>query len=201
MTAFIVLLATLAVIVIGVEVVGRATRLPLELTRKLTHILVGTLVAFAPFYMPIGFVALLAVMFTAVIAVSRRAGIFRSIHDPNRSGVGELWYPVGILAAALFFPEPHAFAFGVLTLALADGLAGLAGKLYGRTRIKGVIEPKTYVGSLTFLVVAFAIAVFFLPLPIAACAALVLTAVELVSFRGLDNVVLPLVAGLFVALS
>lgn len=195
MIDFIGLLAVLAVIVLGSEVLARTTRLPLELTRKLTHILAGTAVALAAFVMPHVYLVIISVMFIAVIAFSRSRGLFRSIHDAERGGLGELWYPLGILLAALLFSEPPVFAYAVLVLAVSDGLAGLVGKLFGKTKVGFISEPKTYLGSAVFAVSAALLSLTVLPPQYALPAGLYLALIELLGFRGLDNLVLPLAAG------
>lgn len=195
MIAFLILLAILFVIVVGVELLARSFRLPLEVTRKATHILTGMTVALAALYVGHWYIVLLAALFILVIAVSRSRGIFRSIHDPERTGIGELWYPVGILLAALLFEDPKVFMYAVLVLAVSDGLAGLVGKFYGKRRIGFFSTPKTYVGSAVFMVTAFGLSLLVVPPAVAVGAAIYLTLIELLSFRGLDNLILPLAAG------
>ena len=196
MTAFLLLLAILFVIVVGVEVLSRAVKLPLELTRKATHILTGVTVAVSAFYVGHIYLQILALLFLAVIATSRRVGIFRSIHDPERSGLGDIWYPVGILLATVFFPDPTIFMYSVLILSVSDGLAGLIGKSFGRRKIGFISAPKTHLGFGTFFVTAFALSLLVMPVGPAIGAALYLAVVELLSFRGIDNLILPLAAGI-----
>lgn len=195
--SFLLLIAVLFVIVVGVEIVARLFKLPLELSRKSTHILTGVAVALSAPFVEWPYRALLAVMFIAVILISRRRGIFRSIHDANRVGLGELWYPIGILAASLLFHQVPAFMYAVLVLAVSDGLAGLLGKYFGRKKFTVFNANKTYVGSLVFAASAAAIGLMIgLPLIIALGGAIVLTIIELVARRGIDNVLLPIAAGL-----
>lgn len=195
MLAFIVLLAILFFVVVGVETVARSSRLPIEVTRKFTHISVGVIVAFSTQYVAREYLVALAIMFLIVIVISKRRGVFRSIHDPNRSGVGEYWYPVGILLAVLLFDKPDAEAYAILILAVSDGLAGLIGKMFGKARIPRLSTPKTYLGTTVFVVSALIISLFFVPVPVAFGAALLLGAIELLGFKGLDNLFLPVVAG------
>lgn len=195
MIAFFILLAALFAVVVGNELLSRATHAPLEVSRKVTHILTGVLVAAGAWFVPRPYLIVLGLAFIAVILVSRRRGIFRSIHDPERAGIGELWYPVGILLSALLFGPAATFAYAVLILSVSDGLAGLIGRQFGRRRIAFISAPKTYLGTAAFIVSAFAISYFFLPLPTATGASVLLAAIELLSFAGLDNLILPLAAG------
>lgn len=195
MIAFLVLLAVLFIIVVGVEAVTRVVRIPLEVSRKTTHILTGIAVAFSAWYVPQPYLVALALMFIAVILISRSRGIFRSIHDSERSGLGDLWYPAGILLAALLFSDPAVFMYAVLVLAVSDGLAGLLGKTFGKRRISFISTPKTYLGSGVFIISTFVLSLMVLPWPLAAGAAVYLALVEALSIRGLDNLILPLAAG------
>lgn len=195
MIAFLALLVLLFMIVVGVEAIARVRALPIELTRKATHILTGVTVALSVFYIEHVYLIVLSVMFLLVIALSRKRSLFRSIHDPERSGVGELWYPMGILLAALFFPEPTIFMYAVLILAVSDGLAGLIGKFFGKRRIPGIQAPKTYLGTSVFIVTAFGLSLLVMSPGVALIAAVSLAALELLSLKGLDNLILPLAAG------
>ncbi len=196
MIAFLLLIAILFVIVVGVELLSRAVKLPLELTRKATHILTGVTVAVSAFYVGHIYLQILALLFLAVIATSRRLGIFRSIHDPERSGLGDIWYPVGILLATVFFLDPLVFMYAVLILSVSDGLAGLIGKSFGKRKIGFITAPKTYLGFATFFITAFALSLLVMPVGLAVAAALYLALLELVSFRGIDNLILPIAAGI-----
>jgi len=195
MEAFLILLGILFVIVVGIELLARSLRLPLELTRKATHILTGVTVALSAFYVEHSYLLLLSLMFIVVIAVSRSRGIFRSIHDPERSGAGELWYPTGILLAAILFPEPRVFMYAILILAVSDGLAGVVGKLLGKRQVVYISAPKTYLGTSVFVVTAFGLSLLVVSPTAAIVAALYLALIELLSFKGMDNLILPLAAG------
>jgi dolichol kinase len=195
MLAFVVLLAILFVIVVGVEIIARKSKLPLEVTRKITHILVGVAVALSTGTVARGSLIALAIMFTLVIMISRRRGIFRSIHDPNRAGLGELWYPIGILLAVVLFANPAVETYAIYIVAVSDGLAGLVGKSFGKMKVPYITASKTYAGTATFMVTAFVLSSSLLPLPYAVGAAVYLGLIELLSFKGIDNLLLPLAAG------
>lgn len=196
MIAFIVLLAVLFIVVVGVEMLARSLKIPLEATRKATHILTGVIVALSAHFVTQPFLIVLAIMFIIVIAVSRKRGIFRSIHDPERSGAGDLWYPIGILLAAVLFTSSTVFTYTVLILAVSDGLAGLIGRFYGKRKIKFIRTSKTYVGSGVFFVTAFGLSLLIMPPLGALIAAAYLALIELVSTRGNDNLFLPVAAGI-----
>jgi dolichol kinase len=161
-----------------------------EAARKFAHVACGLVAAVLPAFMS----------FIPFMLVSRRYGIFPAVHRAERSTLGELYFPVGVLVVAVLFPEPAAYTYGVLVMAVSDAAAGLLGKRFGhRTyRISGAL--KTYVGSFAFfastLVITCAVLALGEPsaslfLLTAASISLLLSLVEGSIGGGIDNVVLP----------
>jgi phytol kinase len=117
--------------------------------------------------------------------------------------VGELCFPAAV--AVLFVlsrADVLTFSIPILVLTFADPAAALVGMRYGRLRYRVVAGEKSLEGSAAFCVVATAcIAIpLLLVLDIQTAAAvtlsmslaLLLTLVEAVSCRGLDNLFVPL---------
>jgi phytol kinase len=111
--------------------------------------------------------------------------------------MGPVTLGIGAMLALLLYPAPAA-SIAIFALAFGDGIASLAGKLWGRIRVP-FTGGKTVAGS-----VACFIVVFFITMKITgnaetalvvACAG---TIFELVSPRELDNIIMPLGTG-FVA--
>lgn len=73
--------------------------------------------------------------------------------DENKFVLGPVTLVCGILTAAFFF-KPLPSTIGIFALAFGDGLASLAGKLFGRIQIPGT-EGKTVAGSLTCFIAIF----------------------------------------------
>lgn len=76
----------------GIELIARKTSIPIELSRKLAHIIAGVSAAFLPFIMPFSSIVLLSGVFLVVMAASRHLRIFTSIHDVERLSYGELFF-------------------------------------------------------------------------------------------------------------
>ena len=189
----------------AVEVLARRTRLAPELVRKLAHMSSAVLAAMLPLIVSFGEIAVLGLAFAALMAISLRAGIFNAIHGVSRTTYGEIFFPLGIAALAVACPSEVPFAYGVLVLGLGDGLAALVGERFGRRVVPLVQTRKTLWGSGTFLAACFALGVLLMApagvspaytLAAAAAMAIVLTPVELFLTYGLDNLVLPTLAGL-----
>jgi dolichol kinase len=67
---------------------------------------------------------------------------------------GATWLLVGDVIAIILFPKIIAVT-GMLLLSLADSFSGIIGRLYGK---KEYAPNRTYIGSLTFLIVGIIIA-------------------------------------------
>jgi phytol kinase len=193
---------------VGVELLQRRLDLPPEVLRKLVHIPAAIVTAGLPLVLTFRQIAVLGVVFTCLMAVSQRARIFSAIHGVERTTYGEIFFPLGVVALALIAPSKAAFAFGVLVLGLGDGLAALVGIHLGRRRIPLLSTRKTLWGTGTFAAVTFLLASGFLlathlaplhALTAAAAIAIALTPAELFLVGGVDNLVLPLLAGLLLA--
>lgn len=157
---FVPLLGVMAIgLVICVsEFLWRKKYVGAEGARKITHISVGTFVAFWPFFTTFLNVQLLAWAFLIVIIISRLLHVFKGIHSVKRKGIGEIFYPLGIAAAATLTTNKYVFAAAILHLSLADGLAAIVGIKYGKQHRYHVGElTKSYVGSVTFMAVSFVV--------------------------------------------
>jgi dolichol kinase len=187
------------VLFMAIEYVSRRATFPVELSRKLAHILAGMSAAFLPWIMPYSSIALLAGIFFVVMIFSRRLRIFTSIHDVTRSSYGELFFPIVIGSMALFFPQNNLYVYGVLVMALADGFAGLAGSFYGREIYNLGRARKSYLGSGVFFLVCSGIGWMVAPQPGVIVIAILLTFVEAVGAKGTDNLILPPIAAILMA--
>ena len=115
---------------------------------------------------------------------------------------------VGIILTSLFFPDPTVYALAVINLGMADGFAAIIGTKYGRIKYDVFGSTKSLIGMLTsFIVVIISGLLFwmlavdykpdmvFIGMHIVATAAVV-SGLEFVSFKGLDNLTIPLATGL-----
>lgn len=112
--------------------------------------------------------------------------------DQNHFVLGPITLAVGILLTALFF-DPIPGAIGIYALALGDGLASLAGKMYGK-RVIPHTAGKTIIGSLTCFVAIF-ISTFLVSenLVISLWIALTGMIIEILPLKDFDNLIIPIV--------
>ena len=183
------------------ELVARRWSLRPELSRKLAHVSCGILAAALPSFLPFPAIAILAAAFIPFMFASRRLGLFPIVHSAERTTYGEIYFPIGILLAAILVPYKIAYAFGVLVLAVADAVASVVGQPYGRRAYKPA--NKTYVGSAAFLVASVALGLgatqamgrFSGTTMLLVCAvAAAVTIEEAVAGAGVDNIILPVSA-------
>jgi len=165
-----------------------------NLNRKAIHALSAVIICFFPYFFTIKqivFISLLSRYFN-----------FLPIIKVKRIGLGEVFYPLGVLISALaFLPQGEvlAFQFGILVLGISDAMANVLGDLYGVHRIDFYWSKKSLEGSFFFFLSTFLILLNFANFDISNIfiyfiLSLVLTFLEFLLFFGLDNLVLPLLS-------
>lgn len=190
---------------------------PSELLRKLVHIGSG---AFALLLEPLGFLGSLGMALAAVahntLILPRYAKryLFRAGELDSGHSRAIVAYPISVLLLILAFPDRlglAAAAWGIL--AAGDGMAGLAGRLWGSRHPLPWNRSKSWVGFGVFLAAGTAAGGFLLhwngggPATLAGCLALaglasaVASLAESLPSRSEDNLTVPLAAGLTLALA
>ena len=176
---------------------------PAETTRRLVHVAGAGTTALFPFYLRLTEVVALAVVFSAFLIGTRVRGSLKSVHAVARPTAGALIFPAGLLLAAVaVWSHPAAFSYAALMLALPDPAAAVVGRRFGSLRWRVPGGEKTVLGSLTFFAVAFVVGMGFAvaagngSLLAVAAAAAVLTIIEAALGYGLDNLFIPVAAGL-----
>ena len=179
-----------------------------EHSRKLIHILSALWMATWRFELTHLEVTYLGLALLAGIFFVKQFKLMGSVFDVDRVTYGESLFVIGIIMTSLIFPDPKVYALAVVNLGLGDGLAAIIGRRYGRIKYDVFGSTKSLVGLLTIFSVAVASgAVFmwqaadyqpqllFMATHVVASAA-VIAGLEFVSFRGLDNLSIPLATGL-----
>lgn len=116
--------------------------------------------------------------------------------DEGRFVLGPVTLGLGVLLALVVFPIDSA-RIGIVALSFGDGIASLAGKIFGRVKIP-FTQGKTLAGSLACFIAVY-IAMFLITYnPLRAFEiALFTTVLELIPIRDFDNLLIPLlVSGL-----
>ncbi len=205
-----IFLVALSLLLVFTELVYRRLGVKGEITRKFAHF-TATLstVTFPYIFNDHWYVLALAIIFFVLLYISRNGVQLKSIHDIERISVGSYLLPVSIYLTFLIsfnLNERLFFILPMLILAICDPMAGILGlevqKYNHKIRFFGWKLQKTWLGSGSFLVSSFMISIialyfnrmkldlktFWLALGIAVIA----TLAELISWRGSDNLFIPM---------
>jgi dolichol kinase len=206
---FIFLIAIICVLVFT-ELIYRRFGLKGEMTRKFAHFTATLSTTTFPYiFTSHWYVLALASFFFVILFISRNGTQLKSIHDIERKSIGSYLLPLSIYITFLIshlLGSNIMFVLPMLVLAICDPMAGILGLNIKRNnrniQIFGHKLHKTWLGSGSFLVSCFIICVitlyfntmdfdlktFWLALGIA----VVSTLVELFSWRGTDNLLVPM---------
>jgi phytol kinase len=200
----------LAVVVVTALAVRHRWPQQREWSRKVVHIGTGPVVLLAWGLDIARWVALpTAIAVTASTAINHRFRLLPAVEDVGRHSYGTIAYGASIaLLLALFWPsQPLGVAAGVLVMAIGDGLAGLIGPQLNSPRWRLFGQGKSLAGTLAMALGALAVLALLHStalslglgapsLPNLMLIAAIATALEQLSAFGIDNLSVPLSAGL-----
>ncbi len=195
-----------AVLITTAEIIRRLLDGGSEITRKFVHIIVGILMVCAPYLFESG---VPAVMISAIMVIitflSIRFDFLKSLHASGRTSYGTTYHPLAFLILVLLFwdSSPTILSISILILAVPDALAAIAGQYISSPKFLNIgDDKKTIEGTVTMFVSTavciFASLQFFnvqteMPIIILAIVtSLFATGWELISFKGSDNISVPL---------
>jgi phytol kinase len=192
------------------ELQKRFTLAP-ELVRKLFHMGGGTICLALPWLLPdTRFFLGATVMITALLASLQRvpalrAGLGKVLGEVGRVSLGEVYFPLSVCAIYLLSRQDLIlYIVPLLILTFADAVAALIGTRYGFATFETRGGTKSVEGSAAFFLAAF----FSVHVPIllsgradrleslliAVIVGLLIMMLEAISWAGLDNLFVPLMA-------
>jgi dolichol kinase len=189
-----------------------------EITRKFAHF--SSVLATVPFpyiFPSHWYILVLALLFAIVLFITQKGKLLQSIHDIERKSIGSYLLPIAIYITFLFsdlLDNKFIYILPMLILAISDPMAAILGinvKTYnGRIKIGGRKLYKTWLGTGSFLISSFVISIIalyfhrgvfdFKTFWLALMVAVVTMFAELISWKGLDNLSIPLSAVLVLVL-
>ena len=182
-----------------------------EYSRKLIHIATALWMSTWRFELTHLEVTYLCLALLILIFIVKQFNWLNSIFDVERVTYGEFIYVIGIMLTALIFPSPAVYALAVINLGVADGMAAVLGMRYGKKKYDVFGSTKSLVGMASSFTVAlitgtlfwiyfvqFDVSILLASIHIISTAAVV-SGLEFVSFKGLDNLAIPLATGLLYA--
>ncbi|MBN2009722.1 DUF92 domain-containing protein [candidate division KSB1 bacterium] len=205
-----IFLACLIVLITISELVRKHTDKSPEVTRKVVHIITGIFVALTPMFFSSSLpMLIIAGTFGIVNFVAIRLGKLTSYNGTGRISYGTVYYPFAffILTALFWHHSKIILITSMLILALADASAAIVGRTVKRPisyRLGG--EKKSIQGSaamfiVTLLVVIMVwwskspngVAIYTKTIVIMALlTAVIATVCEAISYRGSDNLTVPI---------
>ncbi len=205
-----VYLVGISLLLIFNELNYRRLKVKGEFTRKFAHF--TSTLAVVPFpyiFTSHWYVLVLASVFFAFLFITHQIKQLKSIHDIERKSMGSYLLPLSIYVTFLISDlsdNKFVYILPMLILAICDPMAAILGENFtngnGKIKILGHELNKTWLGSGGFLVTSFIISIialyfnrevfdiksFWLALVVAS----VSTLAELISWRGSDNLTIPL---------
>ncbi|MGD9680721.1 MAG: diacylglycerol/polyprenol kinase family protein [Candidatus Obscuribacterales bacterium] len=179
-----------------------------ESIRKTLHIFMGTLTLSFPWLFqapwPVVALSIFASLFICLVKVSNMKAWAPVVCARGRSSIGEICFPLSVgLVFLLAGGDRSLYMIPVAILTFADAGSALIGMRFGRRRFHTADGIKTTEGSLAFALIAFVATTMILslttgPLPAAQClalagiVALIAMLFEAISWKGLDNLLVPL---------
>jgi len=186
------------------SVVNRFADKP-EIVRKIVHIGTGNVILIAWWLdIPASVGITASILASGITLLSYRLPILPGINSVGRQSLGTFFYSVsfGILVAWFWYlQQPQYAALGILIMTWGDGLAALIGKRFGTHKYKVFGTEKSWEGSLTMMLVSYLVSSLILvgtqgnswqTWTISLIVAVIATALEAVSFLGIDNLTVPL---------
>jgi phytol kinase len=174
-----------------------------ETTRKISHVSGGIAVLVLPWVAGTHWTVLgIALTFALLLCVTKKLQLLPSIHSVARKTRGAEYYPIAVyLIYVLSAGDPLLYSVPILVMAFSDTGAAVVGQRYGLVSYRVIDGFRSLGGSVTFFGLTFALVLMGLgiagygDLPsvllVTLLTALIATAVEGISVRGSDNLLVP----------
>lgn len=147
-------LTTLALL----EIIRRRLKVTNEDSRKIYHVVHGIIIAIAPFLVSYKIIILLELFLLVTMFLVKTFNLFPWLYRVGRLSWGEYFGVVAVILIALLEPSKWVFLAALLHLGVADALAAVIGKRYGKKHQFNVFgQTKSWPGSLTFFVSSLAL--------------------------------------------
>lgn len=205
LNALFFLLIFLALVMVT-QVLYRRFKLPSESTRKFLHVSGGILSLFAPLFIQSHWwiLGICSAAFLLLLITYYKKRL-PAVHQTKRNSIGSVLFPIPLylcFVVATKMDDLFLFYVPVSFLTLSDTAAEWGGHRWGHYAKPLMGHQKTVMGSLCFALCSLLLAwiwgaVFRLPWQqmvfISLTTALLATAIELISTKGLDNITVPVV--------
>ena len=182
--------------------------------RIIIHITVGIAVSLTPHIFTTSLQpALLALIFFLINLISYKNKMLNSFHSIGRVSYGTIFFPLSFLLIAIpFWDYPIHITISLMLLAIADPIAAIVGENINRPVSYTILtDKKTVQGSAAMficsMIIIFILSNYFFhdwnldfQIVAAICIGLAVTMAEAISYKGSDNLTIPIIAFLFIEL-
>jgi dolichol kinase len=206
--AAVIFLVVFCLLLIVAQGMYKFLKLEAEVSRKFMHVSGGIVSLFFPYFFKVHWwVLLLCCIAFLVLLITYIKKSLPGIHKTNRLSFGSIFFPVPVYIcffAANKFDNYLLFVLPISILTISDTVAEWGGKRWGSFSRSFFQGQKTLAGSICFAVSCFFITlvmlavIFRIPFGksflITASLSVIVTAVELVSLKGYDNLTVPISA-------
>ena len=178
-------------------------------TRKFIHIITGLILCIVAYYLQSNIpIILFSLLYVIIDLWALRKGKFKSIH-PDGNSFGTIFYAISVFTLALIFWNELKFLFIItnLIMIIPDAMAALMGEQYARAFFTPLTEKKSLIGMMTMfflttiIIISALLTFYHISLTevilIAVTVGIIATVSELLSFRGSDNLSVPMFSGLY----
>ena len=177
-----------------------------EVSRKVLHIMVGNVAFILPIFVTREIMAFIAagpfIFFTFLMSPYTPIKSIRGKTSTAGHGMGLVYYSITwTILAYLFFDNMVVIAIGIFAMSYGDGFASVIGQRFGKKKFNVFGDKKSYAGSAAMFIFTFImmnvallyynISITFYILLVLAFIALLVTIVEALTPRGLDNLTVP----------
>lgn len=209
------LLLLFILMVICLEFIQKKKNVQGETTRKMGHFILGCILIMQPYvFSHIVFPIILSIIISIIIYIFSITNNLSCADNVTRKTHGTYLYPIGLLITLLFSYKINRidlFYQASLILIISDIASAIIGKYSINNKLKYgykinnkifALFHKTLYGSLTFFVfTAIILTVFYIDnIALVLSVSLLVTIVEFISTKGLDNLTIPISASVFLYL-
>ena len=187
------------------EFAYRKLNVKVEYTRKFVHIASGLMCLSFPYFIQNKWLVLvLAVNFFLLLLLSVKFKFLKGINNVERKTYGSFLFPLTIFVMYIIYQKLNNIDFYYLPLlifAISDPLGALIGKSFPIKKYTLFQQQKSYGGSLAFLISALLIGVVYYKFESqfiinVITISILATITEAFSFKGTDNITVPLVVAI-----
>lgn len=197
------------------ELLRRSLHASQDFTRKFIHIAVGMIsVPTVLLFQHLAWAIVPPLAFILINYLDYRFGVVQAMMSSNRSNLGTVYFPLSFAAILVLLwgdpshptLHPHLIVAALMPMTWGDALAAIVGSRIGRRRYTVLGSTRSIEGSATMLVASAAATFLALGMfsaagiMLALVTALAATMAEAASPWGIDNLTVPAVSALAIAL-